>query len=284
MKEFRFAFRRGSASAFRIFTAAACARRLILSWLIAVAVQYLSLPRPLRSLTELDGLAAQSFFLLCFMTLTAFILFSLLAKKFLTQRIERWGIFFVFALLSLAALCSSFTVPYFVGCLLILAMLGVYAGFGWNGRKENGEEPIRPLQNFRPYIILTGFALLFFVFVSVWTVCRVLSYSCPTFDFGIFSQMFHQMKTSGLPTTTVERDGLLSHFFRTCFANFLFASSLLQPVSQAGDPSGSPGCSFGIRSDPALEALPPARAFSGCLCAAFSFAPSLPGLLRRRQL
>lgn len=91
-------------------------------------------------------------------------------------------------------------------------MLGVYAGFGWNGRKENGEEPIRPLQNFRPYIILTGFALLFFVFVSVWTVCRVLSYSCPTFDFGIFSQMFHQMKTSGLPTTTVERDGLLSHF------------------------------------------------------------------------
>ncbi len=35
-------------------------------------------------------------------------------------------------------------------------MLGVYAGFGWNGRKENGEEPIRPLQNFRPYIILTG--------------------------------------------------------------------------------------------------------------------------------
>lgn len=212
MKEFRFAFRRGSASAFRIFTAAACARRLILSWLIAVAVQYLSLPRPLRSLTELDGLAAQSFFLLCFMTLTAFILLSLLAKKFLTERIERWGIFFVFALLSLVALCSSFTVPYFVGCLLILAMLGVYAGFGWNGRKENGEEPIRPLQNFRPYIILTGFALLFFVFVSVWTVCRVLSYSCPTFDFGIFSQMFHQMKTSGLPTTTVERDGLLSHF------------------------------------------------------------------------
>ena len=107
MKEFRFAFRRGSASAFRIFTAAACARRLILSWLIAVAVQYLSLPRPLRSLTELDGLAAQSFFLLCFMTLTAFILFSLLAKKFLTERIERWGIFFVFALLSLAALCCS---------------------------------------------------------------------------------------------------------------------------------------------------------------------------------
>ena len=34
----------------------------------------------------------------------------------------------------------------------------------------------------------------------------------PTFDFGIFSQMFHQMRTTGLPVTTVERDGPLSHF------------------------------------------------------------------------
>ena len=31
-------------------------------------------------------------------------------------------------------------------------------------------------------------------------------------DGGIFSQMFYNMKASGLPLTTVERDGLLSHF------------------------------------------------------------------------
>ncbi len=54
---------------------------------------------------------------------------------------------------------------------------------------------------------------MFFCLVSLWTVYRVRTYSAPTFDFGIFSQMFFQMKETGLPYTTVERDGLLSHFF-----------------------------------------------------------------------
>ena len=55
-------------------------------------------------------------------------------------------------------------------------------------------------------------AVAFAVFVSTWTVCRVYTFSTPTYDFGIFSQMFHSMKTTGLPMTTLERDGLLSHF------------------------------------------------------------------------
>lgn len=44
------------------------------------------------------------------------------------------------------------------------------------------------------------------------TVCRYLGYSSSTFDLGIFSQMFHYMKTTGLPFTTCERGELLSHF------------------------------------------------------------------------
>lgn len=64
---------------------------------------------------------------------------------------------------------------------------------------------------------------------SVWTVCGVLflamaavlallgclrhrCYITPNFDFGIFCQMFHNMKETGLPLTTCERNGLLSHF------------------------------------------------------------------------
>jgi len=40
----------------------------------------------------------------------------------------------------------------------------------------------------------------------------VRTFSTPSYDFGLFSQMFHYMKTKGLPLTTLERDGLLSHF------------------------------------------------------------------------
>ena len=44
------------------------------------------------------------------------------------------------------------------------------------------------------------------------TCYRYLTFSSPNFDFGIFVNMFHNMKKSGLPLVTCERDVLLSHF------------------------------------------------------------------------
>lgn len=57
--------------------------------------------------------------------------------------------------------------------------------------------------------------VLFLVFSAVMSltgVARYYSFSYDTFDFGIFAQMFAYMKETGLPLTTVERTGLLSHF------------------------------------------------------------------------
>lgn len=56
---------------------------------------------------------------------------------------------------------------------------------------------------------------LFFVFwaaMSLMGAARYYSFTYNTFDFGIFAQMFAYMKETGLPFTTVERTGLLSHF------------------------------------------------------------------------
>ncbi len=44
------------------------------------------------------------------------------------------------------------------------------------------------------------------------TCLRYETYSAPNYDFGIFCQMFHYMKETGLPMVTCERDALLSHF------------------------------------------------------------------------
>ena len=49
-------------------------------------------------------------------------------------------------------------------------------------------------------------------FVSAVTVLRYLTYSSPNYDFGLFCNMFHYMKETGLPLVTSERNGLLSHF------------------------------------------------------------------------
>ncbi|MGI6157649.1 MAG: DUF2079 domain-containing protein [Saccharofermentanales bacterium] len=47
---------------------------------------------------------------------------------------------------------------------------------------------------------------------AVITVYRVKAMFVSTYDMGLFTQMFHSMKTTGAPLTTLERDGWLSHF------------------------------------------------------------------------
>lgn len=50
-----------------------------------------------------------------------------------------------------------------------------------------------------------------FVIAAI-TCYRYLTFSSPNFDFGLFVNMFHNMKETGLPLSTAERDVLLSHF------------------------------------------------------------------------
>jgi uncharacterized membrane protein len=41
---------------------------------------------------------------------------------------------------------------------------------------------------------------------------RYFAYNSPCYDFGIFAQMFHSMRTTGVPVTTCEREEAMSHF------------------------------------------------------------------------
>lgn len=52
----------------------------------------------------------------------------------------------------------------------------------------------------------------FFAVVTAISVLRYLNYGAPNYDFGIFVNMFYNMKESFTPVTTCERDTLLSHF------------------------------------------------------------------------
>lgn len=63
---------------------------------------------------------------------------------------------------------------------------------------------------------VTMLAILFGVascaVIAVITCLRYKTFSSPNFDFGLFCNMFHNMRESGLPLVTSERDRLLSHF------------------------------------------------------------------------
>ena len=48
--------------------------------------------------------------------------------------------------------------------------------------------------------------------IAVLTCMRYKTFCTPNFDFGLFCNMFYNMKESGLPTVSCERDAILSHF------------------------------------------------------------------------
>ena len=187
------------------YRAAVLIRRVILAWMTAAAVEFLLSPGDLKDLHTIAAMSPARM-----LVLTGILLAALQAVPERFAGAERWALVGVFALLAVSGLMGSFTVPYLVVCLLMLGILAVYAHRGWKFLPEQAVP--RPAEK-RAYAWLTAaIALALFVYVSVWTVCRVWSFGAPTYDFGIFAQMFHNMKETGLPITTVERDGALSHF------------------------------------------------------------------------
>ena len=184
-------------------------RRFLLIWLFAVSAEYLYLDKTLRDLSDLSGIGRMSFVRLSALAAVAAGGLFLL-RRYLTAERERLLLAAVFTVSAMSALWVSFSWPFFAACVLIQLLVLVYAFWGWNDGPRNGA--VRCREN-RMFLWATAAAaVLFFLLVGLWTACRVFSFSTPTFDFGIFAQMFHSMKTTGLPITTVERDGPLSHF------------------------------------------------------------------------
>lgn len=176
-------------------------RRLILSWLIAATVEALLLPQ--RELSALEHLRQMSLLRLLLVMAAALLLFPRNASA------ERWGMAGTYALLAWLWLRENYTPAFFAACCLVLGVLTVYALRGWDDSPIPRKEP----EGEGRYLWITvGLGVVFFLFLCLWTVCRVLSFSTPTYDFGIFAQMFHSMAKTGLPITTLERDGALSHF------------------------------------------------------------------------
>ena len=61
-------------------------------------------------------------------------------------------------------------------------------------------------------IFTTVCTLFFFGTVTAMSVYRYLTYTAPNFDFGIFCNMYYNMRESFAPLASCERDRILSHF------------------------------------------------------------------------
>ena len=185
-------------------------RRLLLSWLIAASISYLVLPQSLQNLETTDGISQMSFVSMVVMTLIFATTFTIIGFFWNSNHYESWLIVLVYTTLTIFTLIPNFSWPFLVGCILLWLLLLIYAIKGWDSSFDLIKYP--QMATAIQKVLLYTIAAAFVAIVSIWTVCRIYSYCTPTYDFGIFSQMFYNMKTTGIPNTTVERDVMLSHF------------------------------------------------------------------------
>lgn len=187
-------------------------RHVFFAWLFAALLEYLLVPDVLKGLDSAQGIGAMSLLRMGIVMTVIAVSLWLLSCFYSIVKIERWSIVGIFLLLACAALDQSYTWPFFLFCVIIFVVLIVYAIMG----HQSAECPVpaceKTLWAFPVGAAVTGAVL--FVLICLWSVTRVLSLSCPDYDFGIFSQMFYNMKETGLPVTTVERPelGAISHF------------------------------------------------------------------------
>lgn len=99
------------------------------------------------------------------------------------------------------------------GTLFLLAVTIVYCLFVLYVLRENRAllDPLR-LSRKAAAVIVSAAAIVSCAVIAGITVLRYKTFSSPNFDFGLFVNMFCNMKRTGLPLCTSERDRLLSHF------------------------------------------------------------------------
>lgn len=157
------------------FTIPNLLRHVILSWLLAVVIEYFILPNELRDLASLNGLAQMSFGRVIGITCGIAVLLTGISCFVKTRIVERWCIVAVFAALAITALRASATWAFLAVCILVLVILVVFGVFGWD---KTPEPDSVPKQAHRIWLwIAVGLSIAFFLFVSCWTVGRVYSFS-----------------------------------------------------------------------------------------------------------
>ena len=133
----------------------------------------------------------------------SFIVVSLIGMKFSG---------FIYLFLPVAAFMFSCTLLYFNNSIFTFIALAIIYALCVH-HYINNRKPLKIKINKNHVIIFTAVcAIFFFGTVTTISVCRYLTYSAPNFDFGIFCNMYYNMKENFAPIASCERDKILSHF------------------------------------------------------------------------
>ena len=170
--------------------------RLVLAWILSSTVLLLLAPAAFTSKSFYDQLPLPVIGLMT----AAFLGLLMLLRSRTALTILMVGSASFYSIIAVTQNESSF---FAFGCCAFLAGIVLFSPI----------EDISPVIG-RRSLRLAGILMILLFTLWIGGVCCLayLHHSTPNYDFGIFSQMYHYMRKTGLPLTTCERDRLLSHF------------------------------------------------------------------------
>lgn len=131
------------------------------------------------------------------------LLFAMLWLKIFAKPMKKL-LWVSFLLMFLLTLWQRTEFGYYMGAVGIMVVLSLYTFRDVEFKRDISKRGM--------WEIILAFTLLVTGVTMTVTILMYKAFWTPTYDFGIFSQMFYYMKETLLPLSTCERDGLLCHF------------------------------------------------------------------------
>ena len=180
---------------------------LLASWLVAVSVLQLPIWGETAALYDLEAIAGLSLTIFVVSFLTAFCLFFIL-QYFLKIKT-------IYCLLTAAVVYTLLIVIQAEPPLLLgISILWLVIIYYFRPKRRDVTRQLEPPGPLPPglRLIIIGVAILHICIMSAIMIYRLKGFNAPTYDDGIFSQLFYQMRIDGSQVTTLERSYPLSHF------------------------------------------------------------------------
>ncbi len=208
-------------------------QRFIAAWCALSFIVLVQSPIEFTEITYAFNIELGSFALMFIMGFAAL---SLLCFAFPKHITDTWAMMLTFALFTATLLTINRDFWFALSLVIIAAIMLIF--LLKDDKLELGKIKIG---NKLTVAIVAAFAVILFALIALLTCLRYATYSSPNFDFGLFVNMFHHMRETGLPITSSERDKLLSHFavhispiyYLLLPAYFIFPSPYTLQVGQA---------------------------------------------------
>lgn len=183
-------------------------KRILSAWIISAISVIIIISGSFKIKTY-----ASSFNIFIYILIVAGIFFVITAIKFLLNKrkhnfcVDDYILAFAIIIYAFMLVNILNDFYFYIGVMTVITISGIYF---LSGDKLNFSKIKLSVKG--AIIIVSAAGLLCAFFIGYLTVLRYITYSSPNFDFGIFVNMFYNMKKTFLPNVSCERDLFNSHF------------------------------------------------------------------------